>query len=67
VAIIKQGTIIANAPIKELLSRGNVLQIKVNDIEKATAILRGLPWIKTVKIEGEYLMVDVARGPQRRS
>jgi ABC-2 type transport system ATP-binding protein len=59
VAIIKQGTIIANAPIKELLSRGNILQIKVNDIEKATAILRGLPWIKSVKIEGDYLMVDV--------
>jgi ABC-2 type transport system ATP-binding protein len=59
VAIIKQGTIIANAPIKELLSRGNVLQIKVNDIEKATAILSGLPWIKSVKIEGDYLMVDV--------
>ena len=59
VAIIKQGTIIANAPIKELLSRGNILQIKVNDIEKATTILRGLPWIKSVKIEGDYLMVDV--------
>ena len=59
VAIIKQGTIIANAPIKELLSRGNILQIKVNDIEKATAILSGLPWIKSVKIEGDYLMVDV--------
>jgi len=59
VAIIKQGTIVANAPIKELLSRGNILQIKVTDKEKATALLRGLSWVKSVKTEGDYLMVDV--------
>ena len=59
VAIIKQGTIVANAPIKELLSRGNILQIKVTDKEKATALLRSLSWVKSVKIEGDYLMVDV--------
>ena len=61
VAIIKQGTVIADAPIKELLSHGNLLQIKVNDEEKATAILSGLPWIKSVKREGDYLIIDVPR------
>jgi ABC-2 type transport system ATP-binding protein len=59
VAIIKQGTVVANAPIKELLSRGNILQIKVTDKEKATALLRSLSWVKSVKTEGDYLMVDV--------
>jgi len=59
VAIIKQGTIVANAPIKELLSRGNILQIKVTDKEKATTLLRSLSWVKSVKTEGDYLMVDV--------
>jgi ABC-2 type transport system ATP-binding protein len=61
VAIIKQGVVIANAPIKELLSQGNQLQIKVNNMEQTTAILRGLPWVKSVKREGDYLMIDVPR------
>ena len=59
VAIIKQGVVIADAPIKELLSQGNRLQIKVNNVEKATEILSSLSWIKSVKIEGDYLTVDV--------
>ena len=61
VAIVKQGTVIANAPIKELLSHGNVLQIKVNDIEKATDILKSISWIKSVKKEDDYLVVDIPR------
>jgi ABC-2 type transport system ATP-binding protein len=64
VAIIKQGVVIADAPIKELLSHGNRLQIRVNDTEKAAAILRNLPWIKSVGKEGDYLVADV---PQDRS
>ncbi|MGP8079480.1 MAG: ABC transporter ATP-binding protein [Dehalococcoidales bacterium] len=64
VAIVKQGTVIANAPIKELLANGNLLQIKVNDVEKAAAILCSLSWIKSVKKEDEYLVVDV---PKERS
>jgi ABC-2 type transport system ATP-binding protein len=61
VAIVKQGTVIANAPIKELLSHGNVLQIKVNDIEKATVILKSISWIKSVKKEDDYLVLDIPR------
>jgi hypothetical protein len=53
--------VIANAPIKELLSHGNVLQIKVNDIEKATVILKSISWIKSVKKEDDYLVVDIPR------
>jgi ABC-2 type transport system ATP-binding protein len=59
VAIIKQGTVIANAPIKELLSRGNQLQIRVENTEQATAILSALPWVKSVKREGDYLTIDI--------
>ena len=49
VAIVKQGKVIVDAPMKELLSHGNVLQIKVNDVEKATSALSSLSWIKSVK------------------
>jgi len=59
VAIIKQGVVIANAPIKELLSGGNVLQIKVDKIEAAKAILSSVPWVKSITIEDNYLLVDV--------
>jgi ABC-2 type transport system ATP-binding protein len=61
VAIIKQGMVVADAPVKELLSHGNQLQIRVDSIEKATAILSSLPWVKSVKREGDYLLVDVPR------
>ena len=62
VAIIKQGVIIANAPIKELLSRGHQLQIKVDKIAEAKAILGNLPWIESVTGEGNHLVIDVAKG-----
>ena len=61
VAIIKQGMVVADAPVKELLSHGNHLQIRVDSMEKATAILSSLPWVKSVKREGDYLLVDVPR------
>jgi ABC-2 type transport system ATP-binding protein len=61
VAIVKQGTVIANAPIKELLSNGNHLQIKVNNIEKATVVLKSISWIKSVKKEDDYLVVDIPK------
>jgi ABC-2 type transport system ATP-binding protein len=64
VAIVKRGSVIADAPIKELLSQGNVLQVKVNNFDKAMAILKNLTWIKSVKIEGDYLEVDL---PPNRS
>jgi ABC-2 type transport system ATP-binding protein len=59
VAIVKQGRVIANSPIKELLSHGNLLQIRVNDVEKATLILRGISWIKSIKKEDDYLVLDI--------
>ena len=64
VAIVKRGTVIVDAPIKELLSQGNVLQVRVDNFDKAMAILKNLTWIKSVKIEGDYLEVDL---PPNRS
>jgi ABC-2 type transport system ATP-binding protein len=61
VAIIKQGTMIANAPIQELLAKGQQLQIKVDDPGKAVAIVQNMPGIKSVKIEDDYLIVDAPK------
>jgi hypothetical protein len=49
---------IANAPVQELLTQGQLIQIKVDDAAKATTILKNLPWIKSVKAENGYLIID---------
>ncbi len=58
VAIIKQGTLLADAPVKELLSRGQKIMVKVDDYARAAEILTALPWIKSVVRQDEYLVVD---------
>ncbi len=58
VAIIKQGTMLVNAPVQELLNKGQKLQIKVEDPGQAASILTNIPWIKSVKRQDDYLIVD---------
>ena len=58
VAIIKQGAVLANAPVQELMARGRVLQVRVDDPAKASAVLADVPWIKSVTTEDGYLLVD---------
>ena len=58
VAIIKEGVMLACAPIQELLTQGQTLHIKVDDPVIAADILSSLPWIRSVKIENDYLIVD---------
>ena len=61
VAIIKQGEMLANAPVKELLAKGQVLQIKVDNPEQAVSILENISWVNSVKIEDGYIIVDVPK------
>jgi ABC-2 type transport system ATP-binding protein len=61
VAIIKQGVMLASAPVQELLTQGQMIQIKVDDPTQATAILGSLPWIKSVRRENDYLVVDAPK------
>jgi ABC-2 type transport system ATP-binding protein len=61
IAIIKQGVLLASAPVHELLTQGQMLQIKVDDPAQAAAILSSLPWIKSVRRENDYLIVDAPR------
>jgi ABC-2 type transport system ATP-binding protein len=58
VAIIKEGSLLACAPIQELTGRTSVLQIKVGDIDLAVSIVKELPWVKSVKTENGYIIVD---------
>jgi len=60
VAIIKNGVMLACAPMQELLAQGQQIQIKVEDTAKATAVLTALSWVKSVKPEEGYLIVDAS-------
>jgi ABC-2 type transport system ATP-binding protein len=66
VAIIKEGVMLACAPIHELLTQGQMLQIRVDDPAQAATILSSLPWIKSVKRENDYLIVDVPKDSASR-
>lgn len=59
VAIIKKGKIVVQGPVKELVKAGDVLQIKVNEPDKAMAILGGQKWISSVNKEGDYILLGV--------
>jgi ABC-2 type transport system ATP-binding protein len=61
VAIIKQGKLLANAPVQELLTQGQMIQIKVEKPARAAELLNTHPWIKSVKIENDFLIVDAGR------
>ncbi len=58
VAIIKKGLLIASAPVHELVNKGQKLQIRVAALAQAAEILGSLPWIKSVKREDNYLVIE---------
>jgi ABC-2 type transport system ATP-binding protein len=66
VAIIKEGVMLACAPIHELLTQGQMLQVKVDDLEQATAILNSQPWIESVQREKDVLIVKAPKDSASR-
>ncbi len=58
VAILKQGVTLANAPIGELLTQGQVLEVKVADPPAALAVLKTLDWIKSAREENGSLVIE---------
>lgn len=57
-AIIKQGKIIAQGVVTELLRRGAMLQLQVTDPNRAMAILQETSWVSSVTREGDLLLVE---------
>lgn len=66
VVIIKQGVVLADSTIEELVMQGQILQIKVDNSTQAIEILKSLPWIKSIKIEDDYLIVDAPENSASR-
>ena len=48
------------------MAQGQLLQIKVDNQTQAIEILKKLSWIKSVKIENEYLIVDAPKDSASR-
>lgn len=58
VAIIKDGSMLACGPIGELLQRGHVLQVRAEPLEQAATILGSQPWVSSVKVQDNVLLVE---------
>jgi ABC-2 type transport system ATP-binding protein len=57
-AIIKQGKLIAQGGVTELLRRGAVLELQVTDPDRAMTILQEQSWVSSVTREGDLLLVE---------
>lgn len=60
VAIIKQGRMIAQGMMKDLLKRGGMLQLRVTEPDRAMAVLREQSWISPLTREGDLLLLGVS-------
>jgi ABC-2 type transport system ATP-binding protein len=59
VAIIKEGKIITQGLVKDLMKRGETLQLQVNEPEKAMAVLKNIDWITSVTREDDKFFIGV--------
>ena len=66
VTIIKEGNVIACESMQVLLAKGQMLQIKVENPQQATAILKKQEWIKNVTQADGYLLVDAPKEDSQR-
>ncbi len=59
VAILKQGRMIAQGTVAELLRRGQGVQVRIaGDAARAAAVLRTVPWISAIDQRDDLLLID---------
>ena len=56
VAIINKGKVITQGPVKELLRRGRMLQMRVSDADTAISLLRDIEWVKTIEADEDKVI-----------
>jgi ABC-type multidrug transport system ATPase subunit len=66
VAIIKQGVMLTSSTVQELTSHGQQLHVKVENESAALAALKNQPWIKSVKTENGYIIIDAPKDSASR-
>jgi ABC-2 type transport system ATP-binding protein len=58
VGILKQGRLLAQQPVSELLREGQALELRVTDGEAAARVLGELDWVTAVTREDDRLVVQ---------
>jgi len=56
VAILNKGKVITQGPVKELLRRNKMLQIRVSDADMAVLMLMDIEWIKTIETDEDKVI-----------
>ncbi len=66
VAIIKQGKMLAQGKVSDMLRREEALQLRVTDPDKAMMVLQQVSWISSISMEEDLLLVgtDSKRAPE---
>jgi ABC-2 type transport system ATP-binding protein len=64
VMIIKNGSVLAEGRVSDLLRKRNVLHIRVTDVQAALAIIRSLDWVQSATVQVDMLRIEV---PQERA
>jgi ABC-2 type transport system ATP-binding protein len=59
VAIIQHGKMISQGLVKDLMKKGDLLQLKVNEPDKVMAVLKNLDWIKSIVREDNKFFIEV--------
>jgi ABC-2 type transport system ATP-binding protein len=61
VGIVKGGRLVAQESVTTLLRRGEALEMRVTDPERAVQVLTGLDWVDSVRREDNRLVVEAPR------
>ncbi len=61
VGIVKEGRLLTQGAVSALLRRGEALEMRVTDAERAVRVLEGLAWVNGVRCQGDRLVVEAPR------
>jgi ABC-2 type transport system ATP-binding protein len=61
VGIVKQGRLLTQGAVSVLLRRGEALEMRVTDPERAVEVLEGLAWVNGVRRQDDRLVVEAPR------
>ncbi len=61
VGIVKGGRLLTQGPVETLLRRGQTLEMRVTDPNRAVGVLEALDWVAGVAREGDRLVVEAPR------
>src|SRR5678816_1715605 len=62
VVVMKQGRLIADRTVSELIGAAGSVYVETSERERARALLQGLPSVTAIATQGDGLVVDISSG-----